>query len=361
MKKLTTLFLSLCISIALFAQEGTGTIFEHGTLAEAIAKAAKNKKGPNLVFLDCYTTWCGPCKNMTEKVFPQEKVGAFFNANFVNIKIDMEKGEGPALAKKYGIRAFPTFVILDAKGNEVSRIVGGGDADTFIARVKKAMNPENTPAARLAAYDANPFFSNAFAYLETLQEAYLNAEQDDFMNKKFAGFQWYEKYSHRMWPFIKTSLSSYKSGIFEEVMMNYPKACEAFGKDKVDELLTQHLKQYIVAYVSGKAEGTTKQDLQKRVEVLRMVGSNDKVSQGLVAIAECVIKEDYAAIADTFNPYFMNTLAYNDRALIERAVLAVKEKLDSKILLNYYKSMAASAKKTAEDYAKLAETYKSDN
>ena len=70
-----------------------------------------------MVFVDCYTTWCGPCKYMTSNVFPQETVGDYFNPNFICLKIDMEKGEGPELVKRYGIRAFPTFLILRPDGS----------------------------------------------------------------------------------------------------------------------------------------------------------------------------------------------------------------------------------------------------
>ena len=66
-----------------------------------------------LVFVDCYTTWCGPCKMMTEEVFPQKEAGDFFNAHFVNVKFDMEKGEGKELSKQFKIRAYPTFLLLN--------------------------------------------------------------------------------------------------------------------------------------------------------------------------------------------------------------------------------------------------------
>ena len=62
--------------------------------SEALAKAKAENK---LVFMDCYTSWCGPCKYMTETIFPQEKAGEFFNPKFVCVKFDMEKGEGKEL------------------------------------------------------------------------------------------------------------------------------------------------------------------------------------------------------------------------------------------------------------------------
>src|SRR3989339_963144 len=146
MKKLGTIFLCLVMAMPILAQnkaQNPGVLFEEGAFAQALAKAKNNKKGPKIIFMDCYTTWCGPCKYMSEKIFPQELVGKFYNTNFVNIKMDMEKGEGIELAKKYEISAYPTFLILDADGNEINRIVGMGDADTFIEKTKKAMDPAN--------------------------------------------------------------------------------------------------------------------------------------------------------------------------------------------------------------------------
>ena len=60
----------------------------------------------------------------------------------------MEKGEDPEVAKKYNIKAYPTFLILDADGNEINRVVGRGDAVGFIARVKKAMDPNCNPKVK---------------------------------------------------------------------------------------------------------------------------------------------------------------------------------------------------------------------
>ena len=75
MKKSLLLIVSLIFSVALFAQ---GVKWESGSLQDALDKAASNKKGPSLVFLDCYTSWCGPCKMMAENVFPQKAAGDYF-------------------------------------------------------------------------------------------------------------------------------------------------------------------------------------------------------------------------------------------------------------------------------------------
>ncbi|MDE6377935.1 MAG: thioredoxin family protein, partial [Duncaniella sp.] len=104
------------------------------TLAEAVAKAKAEGK---LVFLDCYTSWCGPCKMMSSKIFPTQEVGDFMNPKFVSIKIDMEKGEGPSLVEKLQVSAYPTFIIFNGEGDEVGRFLGGSDAARFMENVTK--------------------------------------------------------------------------------------------------------------------------------------------------------------------------------------------------------------------------------
>ena len=108
-----------------------GVAFVEGkTFAEVLHKAKEEGK---MLFIDCYTSWCGPCRMMATQVFPQKKVGDYFNEHFVSFKIDMEKGEGPELKNKFSVRAYPTFLFLDGDGKEINRIVGGdSDADKFL-------------------------------------------------------------------------------------------------------------------------------------------------------------------------------------------------------------------------------------
>ena len=49
----------------------------------------------------------------------------------------MEKGEGRELLKRYGMQVFPTYLLLDAAGNEVHRVVGGHDAGEFIRLIRE--------------------------------------------------------------------------------------------------------------------------------------------------------------------------------------------------------------------------------
>lgn len=109
-----------------------GIQFENINLAEALKKAKAENK---MVFMDCYTTWCGPCKWLDENTFRDKQVGDFFKRNFVSIKVDMERGEGPAILKKYEVKAFPTLLVLRADGTIAKRMLGAMDAQSLLKQI----------------------------------------------------------------------------------------------------------------------------------------------------------------------------------------------------------------------------------
>ena len=96
----------------------------------------KAREENKLVFMDCYTSWCGPCKKMLKEVFSRKDIGEYMNTRFVNYKQDMEQEEGKELAGKYGVKVYPTFFILDAAGEVRHKMVGGMTAEEFLKQVQ---------------------------------------------------------------------------------------------------------------------------------------------------------------------------------------------------------------------------------
>jgi thioredoxin-related protein len=117
---------------------GQGIKFEEGNFKSLLAKAKKENK---LIFIDAYAVWCGPCKLMVKNIFPLKPVGDYYNANFINAKIDMEKGEGIDLAKKYNVKAFPTYLFINGDGEEVHRTLGYVEEKDFIQFAMDAGDP----------------------------------------------------------------------------------------------------------------------------------------------------------------------------------------------------------------------------
>ena len=100
MKKIGFVIQFLCIALFLFGQaDKNGIRFIEGEKWENVLKAAQEQD--KYIFMDCYTSWCGPCKALAKDIFTRKDVGDFFNANFINVKYDMEKGEGKELNKRY--------------------------------------------------------------------------------------------------------------------------------------------------------------------------------------------------------------------------------------------------------------------
>ena len=143
-------FFSL-LSISTLAQD-KNINFEHGTFAEIKAKALKENK---LIFIDAYTTWCGPCKKMSKEVFTNNAVADYYNTNLVNAKIDMEKGEGIELAKQYEVKCYPNLLFIDGHGNVVHRVAGSMSSKEFIALAENAKNPEKQFSSFVKKYETN--------------------------------------------------------------------------------------------------------------------------------------------------------------------------------------------------------------
>ncbi len=142
------LALAVCSLTSLRAQ---GIRFFEGTWSEALAKA---KAEDRLIFADAFASWCGPCKRMAATVFTDPKVGEFFNAEFINVKYDMEKPENAEFARRYPVSAYPTLMIIDPDGKVVQKHVGGLTAEGLIAFGQKALGPRSVSEDAAKEYES---------------------------------------------------------------------------------------------------------------------------------------------------------------------------------------------------------------
>jgi thioredoxin-related protein len=51
------------------------------------------KKNPKKIFVDVYTTWCGPCKLLDKNTFTNKDVINYLNKNFYSVKFNAEGTE----------------------------------------------------------------------------------------------------------------------------------------------------------------------------------------------------------------------------------------------------------------------------
>lgn len=131
MKKIIVLLVNMLLVSCVYAQ---GISFFSGNWTELLTEAKQKNK---IVFVDVYTAWCGPCKLMEKNVFSDDQVGKYYNENFICYKLDGEKGEGPEIVKKYGIKGYPTCLYLDGDGKLLYRFSGAKDVDEFLGEANK--------------------------------------------------------------------------------------------------------------------------------------------------------------------------------------------------------------------------------
>jgi thioredoxin-related protein len=226
-----------------------GINFETITMQEAINKAS-DPVVQKLILVDCYTTWCIPCIEMASYEFPKKVAGDYFNPKFVSVKFDMEKGEGKELAKKYNVKAYPTFLILDAKGQEINRIVGKSNADEFIEKVKAALDPKNSLPGYKAAYEAQKDLRTGLPYALAL---YQNSKDPvPVLNELFDNAQDFERFSRA---YLEVALGTTKFGtpFFRKLMMEKSSIDQALGTEVTNKILFDKVRKdmYSIATETG--------------------------------------------------------------------------------------------------------------
>jgi thiol:disulfide interchange protein len=141
----TSLFLLIMLLPAAKAQslqkqptkESKHIVFSGNSWNEVLKQAAVENK---YIFVDAYASWCGPCKMLRLTTFKNSQAALFYNRNFINISIDMEKGQGPQLASQWRLQAYPTLIIFNPKGEPVLGTVGYINADDLIRFGQEALN-----------------------------------------------------------------------------------------------------------------------------------------------------------------------------------------------------------------------------
>lgn len=133
-----------------------------------------SKQQEKLIFLDGYTTWCGPCKWMASNMFTNDTIADLYNRNFICAHFDMEKGEGPQLSAKYEVKAYPTLLFINQNGEMVHKRVGAPQkVSDYIEMANVAVTPgEGLAAVQKKHQEGERSAVFMFKYFRRLQDAY---------------------------------------------------------------------------------------------------------------------------------------------------------------------------------------------
>ncbi len=204
------------------------------------------KKENKLIFLDAFASWCGPCKWMEKNVFPTQTVGDIYNQNFVSAQIDMEKGEGRILAKKYNVKAYPTYLYINSNGEQVHRGLGSMDIEKFTDLGLAATNPERQFASVKSKYlegKQSPEFLLNFAKMcDVAQESELLEEVSDAYLKTQS--EWSSKVNM---DFIKEYTKSIEKPSFAYIIKNQPIFEKTYSKSDIEKFVYQTALKNVAA------------------------------------------------------------------------------------------------------------------
>jgi len=242
MKKTVLLFLVI-FSISLYAQEKGIRFSKDSLLSEALARSKKEGK---LVFIDCYTSWCGPCKYLAKEIFPQEEVGNYYNSHFINLSFDMEKGEGIKIRTKYAVQAFPTLLFINAEGETVHVGVGAIDANALIELGKTAMDDTRnllSISKKMKAGDKS--VQTLLLYLKNNNYA---ADKEALVNNYFKTATDEDKLSKDAWDLFQNYINDIDNDQFQYFLKHRSGYEQKFGKKEVDNKIISGFASYQQKY-----------------------------------------------------------------------------------------------------------------
>ncbi|SMD02187.1 Thioredoxin-like [Pedobacter africanus] len=276
--------LFLFIAIGVNAQE---EIHFNNSWSEAKEKAIHSKK---LIFIDCYTSWCAPCKWMEKNVFIQPAVARYYNDNFVNLKVDMEKGEGIAMRKQYNVQSFPTYLFVNVNGDIVHRTASRMEAEAFLAEAKRAVDPKRNTAALKDKYDKGN------RDLTFLLDYYLATERADRSTASQIGEEIIAKVtaqelnSELGWKIIKSLARNETDKLGAHFMANESAYSKWGSQDEREQLKDRLITSTTYGYIYSKDE----QAFVKKLAYFKKSDNLDRRKQGIMLEAEFYLQTDRA-------------------------------------------------------------------
>lgn len=114
------MILRVLIFFLFFAFQTTAQKLHFSEISLSTALAIAKEKNKN-VFIDTYASYCKPCKIM-EREFQNPEVARFYNDNFVNVRVNMEREKAKDYEIQYQVVFLPTMIYLTPEGRVLTKL-----------------------------------------------------------------------------------------------------------------------------------------------------------------------------------------------------------------------------------------------
>ena len=302
--------------------QGEGIHFEKPEWKKVVRKALKENK---LIFVDCYTVWCGPCKTLSKEVFPLKEVGDFYNQHFVSVKLDIQKDEaGKMLAEKYKPEGVPTLLFIDPKTEDlVHRVCGGGKADRIIEIGRQAIDPAMSLRALEKRYgqgDREVAFMEQ--YLKVLARTGSSQQYKAVQDAWFDGLTDEELCNPAVWNVFKANVNDPLAPVFKRYMALEGKLYSSVPKEEADKVFRQVLAAMAQSVTGFSMHQPSPEEVAGFKEYLKSIYFEDVPAMLMMLdINECRKNKDYMGMwnlvkqAYGYNVFSRNT-SYLDYSCI---------------------------------------------
>ena len=202
-----------------------------------------------IIFMDAYTTWCGPCKWIAANMFTNDTIADFYNSNFICAKFDMEKGEGLSIAAQYQVKAYPTLLFINSNGELVHKRVGAPQkVSDYIEMGTIALTPGQGLTDILKRYD-NGERSALFmlSYLDRMQGAYIPITEQ--VNQYFASLPEQDRFEPLNWQILYKYVTEMNSPAFAFLQKNQASFEKRYSPDSVNQKIFNVYLQSLAAMV----------------------------------------------------------------------------------------------------------------
>jgi thiol-disulfide isomerase/thioredoxin len=229
------------------------------------------RESGKFIFVDCYTDWCGWCVELEKKTFSDQAVADFMNENFIAARFDMEEGDGMRLAAKFRVTGFPTLLVVTPELRPVFRIFGFMPPETFLPKIKEALDPEKQLSLTGVGPELDPGFPEF--YLGSYGKGKARTWASDSTLEAFlAGREdWTDEVT---WSVIFRFSGGEKGQAF--LLSKRAELARLYGKDEIGDELLYKTGRYdnaereaVRAIAIGKKEGEKVESTEKLLVEIR--------------------------------------------------------------------------------------------
>ncbi len=337
--------------------------FHQGDFKSLLEKANKENKP---ILIDAFTVWCGPCKMLDRDVFENEEAAAYINESFIAYKLDMEKGEGPMVAMKFRVNAYPTTLFLSSKGELLTKNIGFPGKEGYMEWCKDVESGKYKPFTNLNANKMDMKFPEFYKKSFTSDQWKRKRTSTEEINTYLAGQD--NLSSEVNWSVI-SALSYYQHNYMNWVVENSDMLKKLYPEEEINGVIER--------LVDAKADSIAKLNVadgdQKVKAVLKEYGLTDKELVKNSLINYYFKAKQWGPLLDFIhetadngkpNPGMVNSICWSiyeksdDKAVLAKATSAMEAALKEDANPNYIDTLAhlynkmgrtVEARKTAEE------------